>query len=197
MLAVVTAPPGDLLAYHLGFVVRDLDAVAERYQRMLGVDRWRVHELAVPGVPWNPRTTDARIKVAFGRAAGLTFELIQVQAGRTPHLEFLETHGEGVQHVGFWAADLRAATQHLLDQGGRVTLARYDDLTDTALVQLTPSSTNEAIVDTLDKARLAYVDPGVGGVQIELVGPGGSVGLRQWMEQDFASIVQPPPPWEA
>ena len=47
------------------------------------------------------------------------------------------------------------------------------------------------------KARLAYVDPGVGGVQIELVGPGGSVGLRQWMEQDFASIVQPPPPWEA
>jgi catechol 2,3-dioxygenase-like lactoylglutathione lyase family enzyme len=192
----VTAPPPDLLAYHLGFVVRDLDAVADRYSRMLGVDRWRTHELAVPRLAWDPRSTDARIRVAFGRAVGMTFELIQVQEGRTPHLDFLETHGEGIQHIGIWAPDVRAAVQHAVSQGGRVTLARYDDQTGTATVQLSPSSSSDAIIASLEHARLSYVDPGLGGVQLEFVGPSAPAGLRAWMEDDFERIMVPPPPWE-
>jgi catechol 2,3-dioxygenase-like lactoylglutathione lyase family enzyme len=192
----VTAPPPDLLAYHLGFVVRDLDAVADRYSRMLGVDRWRTHELAVPRLAWDPRSTDARIRVAFGRAVGMTFELIQVQEGRTLHLDFLETHGEGIQHIGIWAPDVRAAVQHAVSQGGRVTLARYDDQTGTATVQLSPSSSSDAIIASLEHARLSYVDPGLGGVQLEFVGPSAPAGLRAWMEDDFERIMVPPPPWE-
>ena len=191
----MTAPPSDLLAYHLGFVVRDLEAVAERYQRMLGIDHWRVHDLEVARLPWDPRSTDARLTVAFGRAAGQTFELIQVREGRTPHLDFLETHGEGVQHIGFWTADVRAAVEHMVSQGGRVTLARYGPDT-TAVVQLTPGSSTEAIVGSIDPGRLAYVDPGVGGVQLEFVGPAAAPGLRAWMEEDFSKILVPPPPWE-
>jgi catechol 2,3-dioxygenase-like lactoylglutathione lyase family enzyme len=183
-----------LVAYHLGFVVHDLDAVADRYARMLGVERWRRHDLEVARVPWDPRSTDARLSVAFGRAAGMTFELIQVREGRTAHLDFLETRGEGVQHIGFWAPDVRAAVQQAVSQGGRVTLARYDD--QTAVVQLSPGSSTEAIVQSLDGARLGYVDPGLGGVQLEFVGPSGSAGLRAWMEQDFERILLPPPPWE-
>jgi methylmalonyl-CoA/ethylmalonyl-CoA epimerase len=191
----VTAPPSDLLAYHLGFVVRDLDAVAERYRRMLGVDRWRSHELEVPKVPWDARSTDARLRIAFGRAPGVTIELIQVQAGRTPHLDFLEAHGEGVQHIGFYTRDVRAAVEHAVAQGGRVTLARYV-ADDTVEVQLTPSSGLDAIVRSLDRSRVAYVDPGLAGVQFEFVGPAAVPGLRAWMQEDFDRIVQPPPPWE-
>ena len=190
----MTAPPRDLIAYHLGFVVHDLDAVAERYSRMLGVDRWRTHELTIARVPWDPRSTDGRLKVAFGRAVGLTFELIQVLEGRTPHLDFLETHGEGIQHIGLWAQDIRAAAEHAISQGGRLTLARYDD--ETAVVQLSPSSSPEAILASLDRARLGYVDPGLGGVQLEFVGPSAPAGLRAWMEEDFERIMVPPPPWE-
>ena len=191
----MTAPPADLLAYHLGFVVRDLDAVAERYKQMLGVDRWRVHDLTVARVPWDARSTDAKLTVAFGRGAGQTFELIQVREGRTPHLDFLETHGEGIQHIGFWTADVRAAVQHAVSVGGRVTLARYDP-NDTAVVQLTPASGIEAIVGSIDPGRVAYVDPGLGGVQLEFVGPAAAPGLRAWMEQDFPNIIAPLPPWE-
>ena len=192
--ALVTAPPPDLLAYHLGFVVHDLDAVADRYSRMLGVDRWRTHELTFARVPWDPRSTDGRLKVAFGRAVGLTFELIQVLDGRTPHLDFLETHGEGVQHIGFWTPDLRAAVRHALAEGGRLTLARYE-ANDTAVVQLSPASGIDAIVGSLDRARLAYVEPGLGGVQLEFVGPAGADGLREWMADDFDRVLAPPPPW--
>jgi catechol 2,3-dioxygenase-like lactoylglutathione lyase family enzyme len=191
----VTAPPSDLLAYHLGFVVRDLDAVAERYQRLLGVDRWRSHDLQVARVPWDARSTDARLRVAFGRAAGMTIELIQPLEGRTTHLDFLEAHGDGVQHIGFWTADVRAAVEHAVSQGARITLARYDPAS-TAFVQLSPGSSLEAIVGSLDPGRVAYVDPGLGGVQLEFVGPAAAPGLRAWMEDDFPRIIQPPPPWE-
>ena len=192
----MTAPPSDLLAYHVGFVVRDLDAVAERYQRMLGIDHWRKHNLSAPRVSWDPRSTDAKLKIAFGRAAGQTFELIQVLEGRTPHLDFLEQHGEGIQHIGLWTADVRAAVEHAVAAGGRVTLARADAAGNLE-VQLTPHSPISEIVRTLDSARLAYVDPGIGGVQLEFVGPAGGAGLREWMEQDFDRIILPAPPWEA
>jgi methylmalonyl-CoA/ethylmalonyl-CoA epimerase len=122
----ITAPTGDLVAYHVGIVVCDLQAVADRYQRILGVDRWRMHELATVKVPWDARSTDARLRVAFGRGAGLTFELIQVLEGRTPHLDFLDKHGDGVQHIGFWTSDVRAVVERAVKEGGRVTLARFD-----------------------------------------------------------------------
>ncbi len=133
----ITAPTGDLVAYHVGIVVCDLQAVADRYQRILGVDRWRMPELATVKVPWDARSTDARLRVAFGRGAGLTFELIQVLEGRTPHLDFLDKHGDGVQHIGFWTPDVRAVVERAVKEGGRVTLARFDP-NGNAEVQLSP-----------------------------------------------------------
>jgi catechol 2,3-dioxygenase-like lactoylglutathione lyase family enzyme len=190
----MTAPPGDLVAYHVGIVVHDVEAVALAYQRMLGVDRWRTHELAVPKVPFDARSTNARLKIAFGRGAGLTFELIQVLEGRTPHLDFLEKHGDGVQHIGFWTPDVRAAVERAVEAGGRVTLARFEP-NGTAEVQLSPGASMEAIVGAIPSNRIAYVDPGLGGVQLEFVGPAGAEGLRAWMADDFGAILQPAPPW--
>jgi catechol 2,3-dioxygenase-like lactoylglutathione lyase family enzyme len=190
----MTAPPGDLVAYHVGFVVRDLDAVADKYQRLLGVERWRVHELRTAKVAFDARSTDARLKIAFGRGAGLTFELIQVLEGRTPHLDFVEKHGDGVQHIGFWTPDVRAAVQRAVKEGGRITMARLDP-GGKAEVQLTPGSNMDTIAAAIPPGRLAYVDPGVGGIQLEFVGPAAAEGLREWMQKDFETLLAPPPPW--
>src|SRR5437016_3303885 len=123
----MSAPPPDLLAFHLGYVVRDLDAVADVYRRMLGVDRWRVHDLKVEAVPWNPRYTEALVKVAYGRGAGMTFELIQVLDGRTQHLDFLEQHGEGIQHIGFWTEDVRSSVKAAVGEGATLVSARFGE----------------------------------------------------------------------
>ncbi len=189
------APPADLLAYHLGFVVRDLEATQDAYRRMLGVDRWRVHDLKVEPVPWNPRYTDALVRVAYGRGAGMTFELIQVLEGRTQHLDFLERHGEGVQHIGFWADDVQAAVRNAVGQGATVVSARFGE-GDQAVVQLSPSSSQADILNGLPRGRLVYVEPGLGGVQLEFVGPVQAPSLKAWMEEDFSQIVIPQPPWE-
>src|SRR5437773_335256 len=93
---------------------------------MLGVDRWRIHDLTFPPVPWDARSTEAKLTVGFGRVAGLTFELIQVREGRTIHLDFLESRGEGVQHVGMWTSDVRAAVEHAVSGGTRVTPSQLE-----------------------------------------------------------------------
>jgi catechol 2,3-dioxygenase-like lactoylglutathione lyase family enzyme len=190
----MSAPPPDLLAYHLGFVVRDLDAVADAYRRMLGVDRWRVHDLKAEAVPWNPRYDGALLKVAYGRGAGLTIELIQVLEGRTQHLDFLEQHGEGIQHIGFWTDDVQASVRHAVAEGAQIVSARYGE-DNQATVQVTPSSSQADILSSVQN-RLAYVDAGLGGVQIEFVGPVQAPSLKSWLAEEFSTIVIPPPPWE-
>ena len=189
----MSAPPSDLHAFHLGFVVRDVDATMDRYRRMLGVDPWRVRELHRPKAPWAERYTDTHLKVAFGRGAGLTFELIQVLEGRNQHAEFLEAHGEGVQHIGFWTQDVRASVQAAVAQGARIVNALVDP-EDRAVVQLTPGSSTDEIVQSLRPDLLAYVDPGLATVQIEYVGS--ASGLRDWLQADFERIMTPPP-WES
>jgi catechol 2,3-dioxygenase-like lactoylglutathione lyase family enzyme len=190
----MTAPPADLLAYHVGFVVRDLEAVADRYSRTLGVQRWLTRELTMPRTPWDARSTDARLRIAFGRSAGLTFELIQVLEGRTPHLDFLEQHGEGVQHIGFWAPDVRAVVERAVKEGGRITLARFDP-NGNAEVQLAPGASMDTIAGMLPSDQMAYVDPGLGGVQLEFIGRASAAGMRERMGDDFSVLLQPPPPW--
>lgn len=186
----MSAPPPDLLAFHIGFVVRDVDAAMDCYRRMLGVDGWRVHEIHRAKAPWAERYTDARIKIAFGRGAGLTFELIQVLDGKTQHSEFLEAHGEGVQHIGLWTHDVRASVEAAVAQGARIVTALVDP-NDQAVVQLTPASSTDEILRAIPRDRLAYVDPGLGTVQLEFVGPG--TGLRDWLQEDYDRIIVPPP----
>lgn len=61
----MTAPPGGLVAYHIGIVVHDLQAVADRYQRILGIDRWHTHELATVNYRG---TSAARMHVSRSRS---------------------------------------------------------------------------------------------------------------------------------
>ncbi|MDE3075356.1 MAG: VOC family protein [Chloroflexota bacterium] len=187
------APPPDLLAFHLGFVVHDLEAVLEAYRRMLGVDLWRVHERLVPKIPWNERSRPARVKIAYGRGVGQTFELIQVLEGWTQHSQFLETHGEGIQHIGFWSPDVRAAVEAAVAEGASIVSAGIES--DQAVVQLTPGSSTQEILRAIDRGRISYVDPGLGGVQLEFVGPAAAPDLRAWLAEDFEAIVTPPP-WQ-
>jgi len=189
----MSAPPPDLAAFHIGIVVRDLDAALDRYRRMMGIDLWRVHELRRARPPWHERYTDVHFNIAFGRSAGLTFELIQVLEGTNQHTEFLEAHGEGVQHIGFWTPDLRASVESALAQGAQLVNGLIDQ-NGNAAVQVTVGSGTDDIVRALDVNGISYVDPGVATVQFEFVGS--SAGLRGWMEQDFERIIVPPP-WEA
>jgi catechol 2,3-dioxygenase-like lactoylglutathione lyase family enzyme len=162
----MTAPDTKLFAYHLGIVVRDREAACKRYTELLGVPAWHYSEVERPGLPVNPNTAGGhgKLYIAFGRVPGMTFELLQPE-GAIEHRVFLDRHGEGVQHIGVWTPDVQASVRDAVAKGCRVTHASLNQ--DAATVQLTPNSPPAAIVPFL--ANLAYVDPGLGGFQIEFI----------------------------
>jgi catechol 2,3-dioxygenase-like lactoylglutathione lyase family enzyme len=180
-----------MFAYHLGIVVHDLEAACARYSELLGVPAWHKSDVERPGVPVNPRTAGGRgtLHIAFGRVPGMTFELIHPE-GSIEHKVWLDAHGEGLQHIGVWTPDVQAAVRDAVGKGCRVTHAALNQ--DVATISLTPDSAAEDIVPFL--GNLAYVDPGMGGFQIEFIGavnPERHVGM-------FSEITDesiPLPPW--
>jgi Glyoxalase/Bleomycin resistance protein/Dioxygenase superfamily len=97
--------PPDLVAFHVGIVVRDLHAVMDRYQRLFALD------------------------IAYGGRAGtgLAFELIEPVPGEPSQWsEFLEQRGEGVQHIGFWTPDLLGSLQAAVAEGGTLVFGPFE-----------------------------------------------------------------------
>jgi catechol 2,3-dioxygenase-like lactoylglutathione lyase family enzyme len=187
----MTAPETRMFAYHLGIVVRDLDAACARYAELLGVPEWHRSEVERPGLPVNPKTAGGKgtLRIAFGRVPGMTFELIQPE-GQVEHRVFLDERGEGVQHVGVWTPDVPAAVREAVAKGCRVTHAALNQ--DVATITLTPQSPPDAIVPFL--GNLGYVDPGLGGFQIEFVGVANAERHRE-MFKEITEEQIPLPPW--
>lgn len=185
----VTNP--DWAPFHVGLVVRDVDAVADAYQRTLGVPAWSRYEVAFPAVPWDAATTDSRLAVALGKAAGTTFELIQVLVGDCVQGRWLAEHGEGVHHLGLWVPDLRQAMQSMVAGGATIEWAtiRADG---EATVQLRPGSTPTDILPAMQADRMAYLGLPTGGLTFELCGKAHYDVMQQRTGGDPNAIVTPP-----
>jgi hypothetical protein len=176
----------DLRAFHLGIVVRDVERAAAVYSRLLGIDRWRWRQSIQKAPAWSDWITDAQLKTAYGRGSGQTIELVQVIDGRCTYSKFLEEHGEGVQHIGFWCKNMKTAVEAAVAEGAEILSATIDEQ-QTALVQLSPRSRTSEVVAALDPGGFAYLDIPLGGVQLEFLGPnvGVTTGLRRFLAEQY------------
>jgi catechol 2,3-dioxygenase-like lactoylglutathione lyase family enzyme len=155
-----------------------LEAGIERYRRVLGVERWHYWAGTPPG---SPR------RVAYGRGAGATFELWGVTGdGDSQFDRFLAEHGEGVQHIGFWAPDMRAAITAAVEAGGQIVSGAMD-ADGNAVVQVTPAN-----IEAVQFRNPTFIDAGVG-FTVEYFGRGGDQMLRDWFKDEFDIMVTPPP----
>jgi len=98
----IVAPPTPMKITQIAVVVRDIEAALKTYTQTLGWGPWSVfdyqppllHDTRVKGEPVEFRMIGAEASVD-----GLGFELIQPVSGPSLYQEFLDTHGEGVQHI--------------------------------------------------------------------------------------------------
>jgi methylmalonyl-CoA/ethylmalonyl-CoA epimerase len=98
----IIAPPTPMKITQIAVVVRDIEAALKTYTQTLGWGPWSVfdyrppllHDTRVKGEPVEFRMIGAEALVD-----GLGFELIQPVSGPSIYQEFLDTHGEGVQHI--------------------------------------------------------------------------------------------------
>ena len=92
--------------HQVGLVVKDVDKTAE-FLSSLGIGPWgplhgkRFINRKVRGVP-----CDHKVKVNVAQIGPLQIELIQHLEGECIQKEFLESKGEGINHLGIFVKDI-------------------------------------------------------------------------------------------
>jgi len=97
--------------HHSCFLVRDLEATAQRLADTLGIGPWNIWtiepaESSVRGTP-----SPFSFRVALATVGGGTWELITPHKGRTIYDEQLEQHGDGFHHACLAYTSLEAVRQ--------------------------------------------------------------------------------------
>jgi len=85
----------------IGVVVRDMDRAVDYYESIFGLGPFTVYEF-VPDKHWYMEEPSP-LKLLMGKAmwGDVEWELLQPLEGKSLHQDFLDTHGEGLQHLGF------------------------------------------------------------------------------------------------
>ena len=99
----LTAELGLPAPNQLGIVVRDVDRAAEYYASKLGIGPFTVYEFEADKYWYMDEDEPSPFRVRQGKAmlGNLEIELVYQLKGRSCFREFLETRGEGLQHLGF------------------------------------------------------------------------------------------------
>ena len=86
---------------HIGVVVRDMDKAVEYYSSIFGLGPFTVYEFAPEKQWFLEKPSSFKIKMGKAMWGDVLLELLQPLEGRSLHKEFLDTHGEGMHHLGF------------------------------------------------------------------------------------------------
>ncbi len=125
----IVKPAVPMTITQIAVVVADIEAALKSYTENLGWGPWSVfdykppllHDTVVRGEPAEFRMIGAETSVD-----GLGFELIQPVSGPSIYQEYLDTHGEGVQHIACMKHTFDESTQvreHWRDNGAEVLMS--------------------------------------------------------------------------
>jgi len=125
---------------HIGIAVKNLDDAVRLYRDVLGFKLQGIHTLA-----------ERRVKVAFFSVGHESrIELLEPLDGESPVAKFLETRGEGIQHLAVRVKNIEVALEDFRQKG-------------VTLIDEKPRAGAEG-------ARIAFVHPkSTRGVLLELV----------------------------
>src|SRR5688572_12282465 len=108
---------------HVGIIVKDIEQASRRFQEIFGVSVPKpqdVGPLQFRGTP-PPNAAASKLKVAAFRAGNFGYEIVQPIAGPSPHQEFFDHAGQGLQHVAFEVKNTQAGVDYLVSKGGTWT----------------------------------------------------------------------------
>jgi methylmalonyl-CoA/ethylmalonyl-CoA epimerase len=109
---------------HMGVVVRDVDEAVEYYQSLGIVDK-ATDRITMEG-------KKAKLVGRFIHIGSLLIELWQPVRGETVQQEFLNSRGEGVNHIAFHVDDLAREKAKLVEKGIPVVFSVKDQEGDMA-----------------------------------------------------------------
>jgi methylmalonyl-CoA/ethylmalonyl-CoA epimerase len=103
---------------HIGSVVKDIDRVVEYYSRVFGIGPFEIYDFR-PYKTWvcGQEVRPVELRIATADVGSAKMELIQVIHGDPPHRVFLEIHGEGLQHLGFYVPNYDEWKSYVKEEG--------------------------------------------------------------------------------
>jgi methylmalonyl-CoA/ethylmalonyl-CoA epimerase len=138
---------------HIGAVVKNIDRVIEYYSRVFGIGPFEIYDFQ-PRKAWvrGQEVKPFELKIATADVGSAKMELIQVIRGEPPHRGFLDVHGEGLQHLGFYVENYDEWKSYIMEEGIEI------------LCEI------EAEDQVRGKRRAFYMDSGeIGGVLFEII----------------------------
>jgi methylmalonyl-CoA/ethylmalonyl-CoA epimerase len=109
---------------HIGVVVRDMNKTIDRLNA-LGIGPFKPRILppdAQEKYRGKPFIPSKRVAIQITQIGNMELELIQPIDGESPHQEFLDEKGEGIQHLGFIVDNLEEDVNCLTAEGSNVLL---------------------------------------------------------------------------
>jgi len=131
----------------VGVVVRDMDKAIKRLE-YLGIGPFEPKILPPDSKEWfRDKPLNAKLILNSTMMGEVELELIQPVEGESPHKEFLDSKGEGIQHIAFLTDDLNRQVDKLTKQGVSILLR----------------------AERPGGGGVAYLDLGVAGLIVELI----------------------------
>ncbi|HPL53969.1 MAG TPA: methylmalonyl-CoA epimerase [Bacillota bacterium] len=94
---------------HIGIAVNNLDEAIKLYKDVLGLE---LHGVEV--------VEEQKVKVAFLPIGDTEIELLESTSPEGPIAKFIETKGQGIQHIAFKVGDVEAALAEMKEKGMRL-----------------------------------------------------------------------------
>jgi methylmalonyl-CoA/ethylmalonyl-CoA epimerase len=91
---------------HIGIAVRDLAESNELFRKLFGEAHYKVEIVE-----------SERVATSFFRMGESKIELLEASSPESPIAKFIEKRGEGIHHIAFEVADIRAEIARLEAEG--------------------------------------------------------------------------------
>ncbi|MCS7036045.1 MAG: methylmalonyl-CoA epimerase [Saprospiraceae bacterium] len=91
---------------HIGIAVRNMADSNELFQRLLGEAPYKIETVETE-----------KVATSFFRIGDSKIELLEASDPESPIAKYIEKRGEGIHHIAFEVDDIRAAIEHLEQQG--------------------------------------------------------------------------------
>ncbi|MBA4114991.1 MAG: VOC family protein [Rubrobacter sp.] len=117
---MVGSPVGIRSIDQVAVVVRDLDESMERYMNEFGIGPWSVYTFSpdwIHGMTFRGKEQPYSMKLALTQVGDVMYELIEPVQGPNSYEEFLNEHGEGLHHLGYFVDDIDVAIQEMEKAG--------------------------------------------------------------------------------
>ncbi len=105
----------------IGIVVKDIEKAMQYYSSFFGIGPFRpLNVTSVDRKVYGKRVNNIKNLARVARLGILQFELVQPVSGESVQKEFLESRGEGINHLGFFVNDLDGEVANLTAKGFKV-----------------------------------------------------------------------------